>query len=165
MAAYRGVAGSDHEIELTLKKSLEADNMDEYRAVFNQELLTGRIKELERGQTLVGPHRDDVEFSLNSLPTKGYASHGETWSYALALKLGAARLLREESVLGDPILILDDVFAELDSQRRDRLADAVSDFEQIFITAAVSRDVPEKLMNQVFMVEKGHVNEGVSRDE
>ncbi len=83
---------------------------------------------------------------------------------SIALKLGAARLLREESVLGDPILILDDVFAELDSQRRDRLADAVSDFEQIFITAAVSRDVPEKLMKQVFMVEKGRVSAGVSRD-
>jgi DNA replication and repair protein RecF len=162
--AYRAVAGSDHEIALTLKKSLDAENIEEYRAMFSQELLTNRVKEVERGQTLVGPHRDDVEFSLNSLPTKGYASHGETWSYALALKLGAARLLREESVLGDPILILDDVFAELDSQRRDRLADAVSDFEQIFITAAVSRDVPEKLMKQVFRVEKGHVSAGVSRD-
>jgi DNA replication and repair protein RecF len=163
--AYRAVAGSDHEIALTLKKSLDAENIEEYRAMFSQELLTNRVKEVERGQTLVGPHRDDVEFSLNSLPTKGYASHGETWSYALALKLGAARLLREESVLGDPILILDDVFAELDSQRRDRLADAVSDFEQIFITAAVSRDVPEKLMKQVFRVEKGHVSAGVSRDD
>jgi DNA replication and repair protein RecF len=164
-SAYHSVAGSDHDIALTLKKSLDAENIEDYRSLFTQELLIGRAKEVERGQTLVGPHRDDVEFSLNGLPTKGYASHGETWSYALALKLGAARLLREESVLGDPILILDDVFAELDSQRRDRLADAVSDFEQIFITAAVSRDVPEKLMNQVFMVEKGHVKAGVSRDE
>jgi DNA replication and repair protein RecF len=164
-SAYHSVAGSDHDIVLTLKKSLDAENIEDYRSLFTQELLIGRAKEVERGQTLVGPHRDDVEFSLNGLPTKGYASHGETWSYALALKLGAARLLREESVLGDPILILDDVFAELDSQRRDRLADAVSDFEQIFITAAVSRDVPEKLMNQVFMVEKGHVKAGVSRDE
>jgi DNA replication and repair protein RecF len=120
-------------------------------------LEAGRIQEIERGMTLVGPHRDDVEFGLNTLPAKGYASHGETWSYALSLKLSAARLLRSESVLGDPILILDDVFAELDSARRERLAEAVADFEQTFITAAVAEDVPEQLMTQVFHVKKGTI--------
>lgn len=161
--AYHAIAGSDHAVSIELKPSIEAGlTAQEYAEVFTQQLVTGRVSEIERGITLVGPHRDDVEFGLNDLPAKGYASHGETWSYALSLKLAAARLLRSESVLGDPILILDDVFAELDSARRLRLADAVADFEQTFITAAVAEDVPEQLMKQVFHVKKGTIETDIN---
>ncbi len=156
--AYSAIAGADHDVSMVLKASLEfPEYSDGYAQAFIAQLQRGRIQEIERGITLVGPHRDDLEFVLNTLPAKGYASHGETWSYALSLKLAAARLLRSESVLGDPILILDDVFAELDSARRKRLAEAVSDFEQTFITAAVAEDVPEELMTQVFHVQRGHI--------
>lgn len=103
-----------------------------------------RDAEIERGVTLVGPHRDDVVLSLGPLPARGYASHGEAWSLALGLKLAAYRLLRED--LGeDPVLLLDDVFAELDTGRRDRLAELVADGEQVVVTAAVEADVPEAL--------------------
>lgn len=103
-----------------------------------------REQEIERGVSLVGPHRDDVVLTLGELPAKGYASHGESWSFALGLKLAAYQLLRHD--LGeDPVLILDDVFAELDSGRRERLADLVADCEQVLITAAVGADVPEAL--------------------
>ena len=153
--AYQAIAGSEHAVSIELKPSIDAPGTaDDYAHAFAALLETGRVQEIERGITLVGPHRDDVEFGLNTLPTKGYASHGETWSYALSLKLAAARLLRSESVLGDPILILDDVFAELDTARRQRLAEAVADFEQTFITAAVAEDVPPQLMKQVFHVKK-----------
>ena len=157
--AYQAIAGSDHDVSIELKPSIEgAQSATDYAEKFRNLLESGRVQEIERGMTLVGPHRDDVEFGLNNLPAKGYASHGETWSYALSLKLSAARLLRSESVLGDPILILDDVFAELDSARRERLADAVADFEQTFITAAVAEDVPPQLMTQVFHVKKGTIS-------
>jgi DNA replication and repair protein RecF len=157
--AYQAIAGSDHAVSIELKPSIDApESISAYAEKFTSLLETGRIQEIERGMTLVGPHRDDVEFGLNALPAKGYASHGETWSYALSLKLSAARLLRSESVLGDPILILDDVFAELDSARRERLAEAVADFEQTFITAAVAEDVPAQLMTQVFHVKKGTIS-------
>ena len=159
--AYQAIAGSDHEVSIELKPSIEGtSSASEYSEKFRALLESGRVQEIERGITLVGPHRDDVEFGLNNLPAKGYASHGETWSYALSLKLSAARLLRSESVLGDPILILDDVFAELDSARRERLAEAVADFEQTFITAAVAEDVPAQLMTQVFHVKKGTIQAG-----
>ncbi|MEP6799767.1 MAG: DNA replication/repair protein RecF [Lapillicoccus sp.] len=103
-----------------------------------------RDQELERGVSLVGPHRDDVVLTLGELPAKGYASHGESWSFALGLKLAAYELLRTD--LGeDPVLILDDVFAELDTGRRERLAELVGDCEQVLITAAVGADVPEAL--------------------
>jgi len=103
-----------------------------------------RAAEVERGVTLVGPHRDDVHLALGPLPAKGYASHGESWSLALGLKLAAYQLLRRD--LGeDPVLVLDDVFAELDTQRRERLADLVADCEQVLVTAAVGADVPERL--------------------
>jgi DNA replication and repair protein RecF len=158
--AYHGIAGADHAVIVELKASIDAPgSAADYAEKFRSLLETGRVHEIERGITLVGPHRDDVEFILNDLPAKGYASHGETWSYALSLKLSAARLLRNESVLGDPILILDDVFAELDSARRQRLAEAVSDFEQTFITAAVPEDVPPQLMTQVFHVKKGVITQ------
>ena len=94
------------------------------------------------GVSLVGPHRDDLVLTLGELPAKGYASHGESWSFALGLRLAAYQLLRHD--LGDdPVLILDDVFAELDSGRRERLAALVADCEQVLITAAVPEDVPE----------------------
>ena len=106
-----------------------------------------RDQEVERGVCLVGPHRDDLYFTLGELPAKGYASHGESWSFALGLKLGAYQLLRSD--LGeDPVLVLDDVFAELDSGRRDRLAHLVEDCEQVLITAAVGLDVPEVLQER-----------------
>lgn len=103
-----------------------------------------RRTELERGVCLVGPHRDDVVLRLGDLPAKGYASHGESWSFALALRLASYELLRQQSG-GDPVLVLDDVFAELDVGRRERLAELVSDAEQVLVTAAVVDDVPEAL--------------------
>lgn len=112
---------------------------------FHETLADVRSKELERGVTLVGPHRDDLRMSLNGLPVKGYASHGESWSFALSLKLALALALRGESAGGDPVIILDDVFAELDSGRRERLMSAVLDFEQVIVTAAVVDDVPDSI--------------------
>lgn len=99
-----------------------------------------RKQEIERGVTLVGPHRDDLVLRLGELPAKGYASHGESWSYALALRLASYELLRSEG--SEPVLILDDVFAELDTRRRERLAELVAPGEQVLVTAAVDDDVP-----------------------
>lgn len=111
-------------------------------------LVEARPKEIERGVCLVGPHRDDLSLALGTMPARGYASHGESWSYALALRLASWRVLRdaaEETGAGDPVLVLDDVFAELDSRRRRRLAAMVAEAEQVFLTAAVDEDVPEEL--------------------
>ena len=119
------------------------------------ELAKRRDDEIDRGISLVGPHRDDVSLMLGTLPAKGYASHGESWSFALASKLAAYQLLRDEG--DDPILILDDVFAELDRGRRDRLAALVGEAEQVMITAAVSEDVPTSLQGRRFEVRDGDV--------
>lgn len=110
---------------------------------FRAALVAVRDREIERGVTLVGPHRDDLVLTLNGLPVKGYASHGESWSFALALKIALANVLRAESPAGDPVIILDDVFAELDRGRRERLMSLVGGFEQVIVTAAVEEDVPE----------------------
>jgi DNA replication and repair protein RecF len=95
---------------------------------------------VERGVTLVGPHRDDLVLSLAERPARGYASHGESWSFALALRLAAYDLLRADGI--EPVLVLDDVFAELDAGRRDRLADRVGRASQLLVTCAVPDDVP-----------------------
>lgn len=118
-------------------------------------LLEVRAVELERGVNLVGPHRDDLELRLGDLPARGYASHGESWSFALALRLAAYDLLRADG--GDPVLILDDVFAELDNHRRRRLAEIVAPAEQVLITAAVPEDVPAELSGARFDVADGSV--------
>ena len=118
-----------------------------------------RPKELERGVTLAGPHRDDVLLLLNDLPAKGYASHGESWSFALALRLASAELLRRDSTTGDPVLVLDDVFAELDRLRRQRLAEAIVGFEQVLVTAAVLEDVPEPLTARIVHIDAGRILE------
>ena len=114
-----------------------------------------RGDEVDRGVSLVGPHRDDLVLMLGPLPVKGYASHGESWSYALALRLASYGLLRADG--DDPILILDDVFAELDTERRERLADLVADAEQVLVTAAVPDDVPVALKGQRIDVVDGTV--------
>ncbi len=119
-----------------------------------------RKKELERGLTLVGPHRDDLVLGLGQAPAKGYASHGETWSLALSLRLAVYRALCEDDSRpgAKPILILDDVFAELDVSRRRKLAAVVSDAEQVIVTAAVVGDVPEELGGRVLTVGPGTVS-------
>ncbi|MCY0924703.1 DNA replication/repair protein RecF [Streptomyces sp. H27-H1] len=114
-----------------------------------------RKQEIERGVTLVGPHRDDMVLRLGELPAKGYASHGESWSYALALRLASYDLLRSEG--SEPVLILDDVFAELDARRRERLAELVAPGEQVLVTAAVDDDVPGVLVGTRFAVSGGEV--------
>ncbi|HET7358192.1 MAG TPA: DNA replication/repair protein RecF [Nocardioidaceae bacterium] len=119
------------------------------------ELERRRGDELDRGVTLVGPHRDELALSLGELPVRGYASHGESWSFALALRLASYDLLRAGG--DDPILILDDVFAELDADRRARLAELVADAEQVLVTAAVPADVPELLDGTRFSVAGGEV--------
>ena len=102
-----------------------------------------RDAELERGVCLVGPHRDDLELRLGEQPAKGFASHGESWSMALSLRLASYELLRGEGT--DPVLLLDDVFAELDASRREQLALVAAKAEQAIVTAAVASDVPDQL--------------------
>lgn len=118
-------------------------------------LAAARGKEVERGTTLVGPHRDDLELTLGELPVKGYASHGETWSVALAMRLGSFELLRSSG--SAPVLILDDVFAELDTTRRERLAEYAEAAEQTLITCAVAADVPDRLTGARFDVWEGEI--------
>jgi DNA replication and repair protein RecF len=115
-----------------------------------------RKQEIERGVTLVGPHRDELGLHLGELPAKGYASHGESWSFALALRLASYELLRADG--GEPVLILDDVFAELDTRRRERLAELVANGEQVLVTAAVPEDVPEALAGVRYSVASGEVS-------
>jgi len=131
------------------------DSMAGLEALILKALAAVRSSELDRGVCLVGPHRDELELSIGALPARGYASHGESWSLALALRLASFALLREGHE--DPVLILDDVFAELDAGRRDRLAVLVADAEQVLITAAVPADVPGLLAGPRFTVCAGVV--------
>jgi DNA replication and repair protein RecF len=118
-------------------------------------LAARRRAELERGVSLVGPHRDELELQIGGLPARGYASHGESWSLALALRLSAYQLLRAAGE--DPVLVLDDVFAELDADRRSRLAELVGDAEQVLVTAAVPQDVPASLAGTRYTVAGGGI--------
>jgi DNA replication and repair protein RecF len=171
---YQAIAKSNNEPRMFIKSSilesttldpdetedaeyLETSDREQIAQLFREKLERLRPKELERGITLVGPHRDDLVLILGSLPAKGYASHGESWSYALALRLASLEILKTESKLGDPILILDDVFAELDADRRAKLAELVQGNEQVIITAAVIEDVPETLTAKRFSVVAGEI--------
>lgn len=183
-SAYQSIATSNNEPRILVKSSLlgsvisssyggsgsgsseEEDGLEfidtkdraEIAELYRTKLALIRPKELERGLTLAGPQRDDLVLMLGSLPAKGYASHGESWSFALALRLASIALLRAETRSGDPVLILDDVFAELDAGRRERLAQMVAENEQVLITAAVAEDVPKQLVATVFHVKSGVVS-------
>lgn len=181
--AYHSVAGDDHDPRLVPLLSVDGATPDDDDSGdgrqggpdpgaepgstldrFATAIARLRSKELDRGVTLVGPHRDDVLFELNGLPAKGYASHGESWSFALSLRLASAGLLRDRSTTGDPVLILDDVFAELDQARRARLAASVHDFEQVLVTSAVFEDVPEELRAHTVHISDGRVIDGADAE-
>ncbi|MFF4286130.1 DNA replication/repair protein RecF [Streptomyces sp. NPDC001633] len=132
-----------------------ATSREELYGVLLAALGEARKQEIERGVTLVGPHRDDLVLKLGQSPAKGYASHGESWSYALALRLASYDLLRAEG--NEPVLVLDDVFAELDARRRERLAELVAPGEQVLVTAAVDDDVPGVLVGARYAVFDGAV--------
>ncbi len=164
--AYETIAPVNNQIDATYKTILDLDDVSgatDVRAELAKRLLAAmerlRRDEIQRGVTLVGPQRDDVELNIGPLPAKGYASHGESWSLALALRLGGFTLVRDDGT--EPVLVLDDVFAELDVARRERLATAIEGAEQVLITAAVGADVPEFPAERRFRVEAGTV----ARDE
>ncbi|MCO5995121.1 DNA replication/repair protein RecF [Actinoallomurus rhizosphaericola] len=156
--AYAALAPSGA-ADLEYRASVALPELSTDRAQLAEALLTGmaeaRKNELERGVSLVGPHRDELLLKLGDLPARGYASHGESWSFALALRLASYELLRADG--DDPVLILDDVFAELDTGRRNRLAELVAPAEQVLITAAVPEDVPERLSGATYEVSSGEV--------
>ncbi|EME56576.1 DNA replication/repair protein RecF [Amycolatopsis decaplanina] len=170
-SAYMGVAPDSRPAKIAYKSSLGEAMPEGYgvpdgpradqavlKEVLVEALKRSRNLELERGVSMVGPHRDELDLILGEAPVKGYASHGESWSFALALRLGSYELLRGEA--GEPVLLLDDVFAELDRRRRARLAEVAAGAEQVLVTAAVDEDVPAELAGHRFFVADGEINRG-----
>jgi DNA replication and repair protein RecF len=157
--SYAELAPSSKALNITYLPNVSAENMtlSDLVIAMKQKLQERQQDELDRGLTLVGPHRDDLEIMIGELPAKGYASHGESWSVALALRLASFDLLKATSPAGDPILILDDVFAELDVARRNQLILRVKNVEQVLITAAVAEDVPKELVGNKLYVNNGKV--------
>jgi DNA replication and repair protein RecF len=159
--AYEQLAPGGGPVSLEYRSSMGdeqlagADSREELFGRLLAALGENRRQEVERGVTLVGPHRDDLVLKLGPMPAKGYASHGESWSYALALRLASYELLCADG--GEPVLVLDDVFAELDTRRRERLAELVAPGEQVLVTAAVDDDVPGALAGARFTVQNGTV--------
>lgn len=167
--AGRDDAQAEYKASIDLPSSAEAVGPTDLAATDLEATLLAALEdrrrdELDRGISLVGPHRDDVVLTLGGvdpsgeelrLPVKGYASHGESWSFALALRLASYDLLRADG--DDPILVLDDVFAELDTERRRALAELVAGAEQVLVTAAVGADVPDVLQGVRFVVADGEV--------
>jgi DNA replication and repair protein RecF len=161
-AVARGASRDDSDLDYKASVDVDVPGGDLQQAL--HEAIDARRKdELDRGISLVGPHRDELLLTLGTgpdtgdlrLPVKGYASHGESWSFALALRLASYDLLRADG--DDPILVLDDVFAELDAERRSQLAQLVAGAEQVLVTAAVAADVPEALQGARFVVADGQV--------
>src|SRR4051794_3763491 len=157
--AYAALAPESGAADMTYVSSIGDALPDPDRAALSAALLQAlgrsRRAELERGVSLVGPHRDELRLQLSGMPARGYASHGESWSYALALRLAAYDLLSADG--GEPVLILDDVFAELDARRRGRLAELVAGAEQVLVTVAVPEDLPAALTGDRVDVAAGEV--------
>lgn len=155
LAPGGGPVGLDYRGSIGDERLAGATGREDLFGQLLEALGEARRQEIERGVTLVGPHRDDLVLRLGSLPAKGYASHGESWSYALALRLASYELLCADG--DEPVLVLDDVFAELDTRRRERLAELVAPGEQVLVTAAVDDDVPGVLSGARFAVDNGTV--------
>jgi len=175
-SAYLAVSKGQGDLELGYRSSLpllsegvattpggQAPGREDLREALLASMAEQRKSELDRGVCLVGPHRDDLVLTLGGMPAKGYASHGESWSVALGLRLASYRLLLADDEMDDPggpVLVLDDVFAELDAGRRERLSEVVADAEQVLVTAAVPEDVPAALRGD--RADRVHVSTGVA---
>ncbi|MGC5306063.1 DNA replication/repair protein RecF [Micromonospora zamorensis] len=157
--AYDAVAAGRGAASIAYRPSIELAEPTTDRVALAEALTAAlaasRSAEIERGTTLVGPHRDELALTLGPLPAKGYASHGESWSFALALRLAGYDLLRADGI--EPVLVLDDVFAELDTGRRERLAELVGGASQLLVTCAVDDDVPAALRGTRYQVGEGTV--------
>ena len=168
-AAYSGLAPESRPASIEYKSTVDVTDRDVIEAMMLTELASMRQREIERGMSLVGPHRDDLVVNLGTAPAKGFASHGETWSYAISLRLAEFNLLRQDGT--DPILILDDVFAELDAKRREKLVHLAAEAEQVLITAAVDEDLPgnlrpiERFTVTVKDTEEGRISELTPHDQ
>jgi DNA replication and repair protein RecF len=154
---YRDIS-SEKPAFISYKSSIEepAVNASENTTKILERMRATRAAEIERGLTLTGPHRDDLLLNLGNHLVKGYASHGESWSIALSLKLATYQLLEKDGL--KPILILDDVFSELDEERRGHLIKLAKSAEQTFITVAVENDLPKELVGKKYLVKSGHVS-------
>ncbi|OFT84256.1 DNA replication/repair protein RecF [Corynebacterium sp. HMSC29G08] len=162
-SAYASVAPESRPASVRYKSTVNFGQERDpatFEAALLAELGRRRKEEIDRGTTLVGPHRDDLVLMLGDTPAKGYASHGETWSYALSLHLAEYQLLSEQG--SAPVLILDDVFAELDAKRRERLVHVAEEAEQVLITAAVGDDLPANLHDAVAARYMVTMEDGVS---
>ncbi len=161
-ARYRSKVVAIDALAAAAAGSARASDMEEeLEAALLGEIARRRDQEIDRGVCLVGPHRDELDLTLGDGLAKGYASHGESWALALALRLGGFEMLRAEGA--EPVLVLDDVFAELDVRRRDALARTAAQAEQVLVTAAVDDDVPAALSGTRFVVDEGTIRDGGAR--
>ena len=159
-ASYSTLA-SGGEVTMRMESAdrrLDGDLVDWYR----EDLARRHKEEWERGMTLVGPHREDLLVELNDLPARTHSSQGEAWSLALSLRMAQAEMYRTDSSTGDPVMVLDDVFAELDRNRRETLKSLVAEYEQVLVTTAVPSDVPDGFGDQFCAVVRGEVHDGAS---
>ena len=162
---YKKLSGAEEEIKLSLVSAIGDDdnlselpnNRQELSEMFLQKLQENRLRELERGLTLVGPHRDELLIEKDGLVARSHASQGEAWSLALGLKLALASLIKQRSNSGDPILLLDDVFAVLDVGRRQRLLEFVLSYEQVIVTAADKDMAPTLDWADIYRVSGGEL--------
>jgi len=156
---YRNIAPKTKDIKITYKSNIDHDNLDliEINNIFSKKLLEKQNEEIARGLSLVGPQRDDFDLEINNLPAKTHSSQGESWSAALCLKLSMFDLL---SINHKPILILDDVFSELDQSRRELLISKIERTDQTIITAAVDEDLPKNISGEKFLVNNSEITHG-----
>jgi len=158
-AHYRAIASSEDAAALSLSESIGSDIPDvDVRRRLSEKFASRQRDEIERGMTLAGPHRDDLVITLNELPARSHSSQGEAWSAALALRLSQVDYLRRTSVAGDPVVVLDDVFSELDAGRRSRLGDHLVGIEHVIITAADVSTIPATLAGTQHFVANGHID-------
>ena len=116
--------------------------------------------DIMRGSTKIGPHQDDLEFYINDLDAKMYASQGQQRSIVLSLKLAEINYLKSKTGTY-PVLLLDDVLSELDKNRQLKLLDAINENVQTFITTPSISDIKEDLLKKakVFKIEDGNISE------
>lgn len=138
-------------------ESINFNKKDELYKKYMDTLSKNLSAEMRLGYTLSGVHRDDVDFIINNLPVRDFASQGQLRSIALALKLSEAEIIRQKNKT-DPVIILDDILSELDSIRRKFIFNHIEK-SQVFITCCNINDLSELNYGKAWTVENGNFTE------
>lgn len=145
------------ELTLTYRPNIFFNKIDEIQSFFLNRLKQTRDKEIRRGTSLTGPHRDDFVFNVNGQELRKFGSRGQHKTVLISLAIAQFDLIKEKT-LEVPIMLIDDLYSEIDSERKAKIVENLNNMGQVFITATESQNHIKHSDDRYYSIEDGKIN-------